>query len=86
VILDIEDNGPGLSAEQQQMIFEPFFTTKVKGPGLGMSIVQRILHAHGGDIQIAEPVQSGARFLIRLGKQELAFDDECTGSRESVDA
>jgi hypothetical protein len=86
VILDIEDNGPGLSAEQQQMIFEPFFTTKVKGTGLGMSIVQRILHAHGGDIQIAEPVQSGARFLIRLGKQELAFDDECTGSRESVDA
>ncbi|MFG0266621.1 MAG: ATP-binding protein [Rhodopirellula sp. JB055] len=86
VILDIEDNGPGLSPEQQQMIFEPFFTTKVKGTGLGMSIVQRILHAHGGDIQVAEPTQSGARFLIRLEKQELAIGDECTGSRESIDA
>ncbi|WDQ14857.1 ATP-binding protein [Rhodopirellula sp. P2] len=86
VFLDFEDNGPGLSPEQQQMVFEPFFTTKVKGTGLGMSIVQRIVHAHGGMIRIAQPTQCGARFLIRLGKHELTLEDDCTGSRESSNA
>ncbi|KLU05242.1 two-component signal transduction [Rhodopirellula islandica] len=86
VLLDFEDNGPGLSPEQRQMVFEPFFTTKVKGTGLGMSIVQRIVHAHGGVIQIAEPKQCGARFVIRFGKHEATLEDDCTGSRESSNA
>ncbi|WP_246146451.1 ATP-binding protein [Rubripirellula lacrimiformis] len=73
VQLDIRDNGPGLCAEQRQKLFEPFYTTKSRGTGLGMSIVQRIIDAHHGDIQVGEPTDRGARFLIRLGKQKAVF-------------
>lgn len=48
--VDVCDNGPGLTPEQQARIFEPFFTTKTKGTGLGMSIVRRIVDAHGGQV------------------------------------
>jgi hypothetical protein len=64
VLLAIEDEGPGLTAQQAQRIFEPFFTTKAKGTGLGMAIVQRIVHSHGGSIAAASP--RGARIEIRL--------------------
>ncbi|TWU46132.1 Globin-coupled histidine kinase [Rubripirellula tenax] len=77
ILLDIEDNGPGLNFEQREKLFEPFYTTKTRGTGLGLSIVQRIVEAHGGQIQIAEPSSCGARFLIRLDKHESAFGNSC---------
>ncbi|PHQ32250.1 ATP-binding protein [Rhodopirellula bahusiensis] len=83
--LDYSDNGPGLSAEQQQKLFDPFFTTKVKGTGLGMSIVQRIIEAHGGDIRVVKPVHCGARFRIRLGKDD-AIQNACSGESKSLHA
>lgn len=69
----IRDNGPGLTAEQQQRIFEPFFTTKTRGTGLGMAIVKQIVDAHGGDIA-ARNARAGAEFAITLpvGSQGLA--------------
>jgi PAS domain S-box-containing protein len=60
----IADQGPGLSAEQQVRIFEPFFTTKAKGTGLGMAIVQRIVHSHEGTIEATSP--RGAQIEITL--------------------
>jgi len=45
VCIAVLDNGPGLTAEQQQRIFEPFFTTKAKGTGLGMAIAKSIIKA-----------------------------------------
>lgn len=50
-VIAIEDNGPGLSADQVR-IFEPFFTTKEKGTGLGLAITHRIVTDHGGDISV----------------------------------
>ncbi len=84
VLLDIQDNGPGLCAEQRQKLFEPFFTTKSRGTGLGMSIVQRIVDAHGGDIQIAEPDGSGARFLLRLPKFSGAMGTSCPSQKQVI--
>jgi hypothetical protein len=84
ILLDIEDNGPGLSAEQREKLFEPFFTTKSRGTGLGMSIVQRIVDAHGGDIQIADPNGRGARFLIRLPKHSAALGTGCQARRDRM--
>ncbi len=46
ILIAIRDQGPGLTAEQQQRIFEPFFTTKSKGTGLGMAIAQRVVQSH----------------------------------------
>jgi hypothetical protein len=62
----VRDNGPGLSAEQQQRIFEPFFTTKTKGTGLGMAIAQRIVEAHGGRIAVGTSPGPGAEIQLLL--------------------
>jgi signal transduction histidine kinase len=54
VVVEIADNGPGISAEVQPHIFEPFFTTKGvgEGTGLGLDTVQRIVRKHRGNIQV----------------------------------
>ena len=54
VVVEIADNGPGISPEVQPHIFEPFFTTKGvgEGTGLGLDAVQRIVKKHRGSIQV----------------------------------
>jgi signal transduction histidine kinase len=54
VVVEIGDNGPGISAAVQPHIFEPFFTTKGvgEGTGLGLDTVQRIVKKHRGNIQV----------------------------------
>ena len=64
----IRDNGPGLNAEQRQKIFVPFYTTKVRGTGLGMAIVKRIVETHGGQISVGDSVGAGAAIAITLPK------------------
>jgi PAS domain S-box-containing protein len=66
IAIAIQDQGPGLSPEQQRRIFEPFFTTKAKGTGLGMAIAQRIVHSHQGEISARSP--GGAEIEIKLPK------------------
>ena len=54
VVVEIGDNGPGISPDIQSHIFEPFFTTKGvgEGTGLGLDTVQRIVKKHRGNIQV----------------------------------
>ncbi len=54
VVVEIGDNGPGISPEIRSHIFEPFFTTKAvgEGTGLGLDTVQRIVRKHKGNIQV----------------------------------
>jgi signal transduction histidine kinase len=54
VVVEIGDNGPGISPEIKSHIFEPFFTTKAvgEGTGLGLDSVQRIVRKHSGNIQV----------------------------------
>jgi signal transduction histidine kinase len=54
VVVEIGDNGPGISPEVKPHIFEPFFTTKGvgEGTGLGLDTVQRIVRKHRGNIQV----------------------------------
>jgi signal transduction histidine kinase len=65
----VQDNGPGLNAEQQQRIFDPFFTTKTKGTGLGMAIAKRIVEAHAGRIAVGPGSGGGAEILITLPRE-----------------
>jgi signal transduction histidine kinase len=67
VVVEIGDNGPGISPEIKSHIFEPFFTTKGvgEGTGLGLDTVQRIVKKHRGNIQVSsEP--GDTRFQIWL--------------------
>jgi signal transduction histidine kinase len=54
VVVEIGDNGAGISSDAQAHIFEPFFTTKGvgEGTGLGLDTVQRIVKKHHGTIQV----------------------------------
>jgi len=67
VVVEIADNGPGISPEVKGHIFEPFFTTKGvgQGTGLGLDTVQRIVKKHRGNVQVnSQP--GDTRFLVFL--------------------
>ena len=66
-MVEIGDNGPGISPEVKPHIFEPFFTTKGvgQGTGLGLDTVQRIIKKHSGSIQV-ESQPGDTRFQVWL--------------------
>ena len=68
VCIKIQDNGKGISKEDQKHIFEPFFTTKnaVKGVGLGLSVVYGIIQNHNGSIKVESKINEGTTFIIEL--------------------
>jgi signal transduction histidine kinase len=70
VWVSVSDTGGGIPQEQINRIFEPFYTTKKKGSGLGLMIVQRIVRAHGGKIEIESHVGRGSTFRICLPLHE----------------
>lgn len=68
VVVEIEDNGPGMPEKVKQRIFEPFFTTKAvgKGTGLGLSIVYSIIENHKGTLEVVTEEGQGTTFIISL--------------------
>ena len=62
--ITVRDNGPGVPPERRQEIFKPYFTTHQKGTGLGLAVVQQIIHAHGWEIQCLPNTPQGAAFRI----------------------
>jgi two-component system, sporulation sensor kinase E len=70
VWVSVADTGGGIPQEQITRIFEPFYTTKKKGTGLGLMIVQRIVRAHGGKIEVESRVGRGTTFRIWLPSHE----------------
>jgi PAS domain S-box-containing protein len=70
VWISVADTGGGILPEQISRIFEPFYTTKKRGSGLGLMIVQRIVRAHGGKIELESRVGRGTTFRIWLPLHE----------------
>ena len=70
VWVSVADTGGGIPQEQINRIFEPFFTTKKRGTGLGLMIVQRIVRAHEGRIELESHVGRGTTFRIWLPLHE----------------
>jgi signal transduction histidine kinase len=62
--IEISDNGPGVPPENRSEIFKPYFTTHPEGTGLGLSVVQQIILAHGWEIQCLPNEPAGALFRI----------------------
>jgi PAS domain S-box-containing protein len=70
VWISVSDTGGGIPQEQINRIFEPFYTTKKQGSGLGLMIVQRIVRAHNGRIEVDSHVGRGTTFKIWLPLHE----------------
>ena len=66
IIVQIDDNGLGISEDKVEEIFEAFHTTKAKGMGLGLAISKLIIESHRGRLWAENNPKSGARFLISL--------------------
>jgi PAS domain S-box-containing protein len=64
VMIEVEDDGPGMDAETRRHVFEPFFTTKQRGHGLGLAAVLGIVRAHGGGIRVISAPGTGTKFQL----------------------
>ncbi len=64
-LIDISDNGSGISEENQKKLFTPYFTTKTKGTGLGLAMVKQIIDMHEGTINY-ETSAKGTTFHVML--------------------
>ena len=66
LVFTVQDNGPGVLAEDLPRIFEPFYSTKAKGTGLGLAIAKDVVRAHGGTISAVNRKGGGACFTVSL--------------------
>jgi two-component system, sporulation sensor kinase E len=71
--ISFEDNGTGIPIEDMAHITEPYFTSKKAGTGLGLFIVQRILHEHGGHLELLSQPGRGttARIVLPLAERRV---------------
>jgi two-component system osmolarity sensor histidine kinase EnvZ len=66
VLVNVDDDGPGIAAEQREDVFRPFQSGSASGTGLGLTIARDIVRAHGGDISLEDSPLGGLRARVRL--------------------
>ncbi|MBD3920369.1 GHKL domain-containing protein [Paenibacillus sp. PR3] len=66
VVVEVQDTGEGIRAQDMKQIFNPFFTTKVEGTGLGLPICKKIVQDHGGEIEVSSSPGLGTTFSVSL--------------------
>ena len=66
VRVTITDTGCGIPPENLPKLFDPYFTTKVRGFGLGLATVERVIQEHGGHIFVASEPETGTSFTLSL--------------------
>jgi PAS domain S-box-containing protein len=67
VLIEVEDNGAGISQEDHGRVFDGFFSTKgAEGTGLGLLVVQKVAREHGGDVSFDSAPGRGSTFRVRL--------------------
>jgi signal transduction histidine kinase len=70
LVLEVEDNGPGIPQPIQEKVLQPFFSTKEEGTGLGLSIAARIVEEHGGWMELRSREGQGATFTVTLPRRD----------------
>jgi len=82
VVIDVEDDGPGMTAEQAQRVFERFYRADAArnrasgGTGLGLAIVAGLVSAHGGTVSVRTAPGQGADFQVKLPLSPDALPDD----------
>jgi signal transduction histidine kinase len=66
VVLEVQDDGEGIAAEQIPRIFEPHFSTRSSGTGLGLAIVRRLVEGWGGDVRAESEPGSGTTIRVAI--------------------
>lgn len=76
LIVDVDDDGPGIPVHQRELVFKPFARLDKSrhrasgGYGLGLSIVKRIVDWHGGEVRVEQSPWGGARFRVILPREQ----------------
>jgi two-component system NtrC family sensor kinase len=85
VVLEVEDNGPGISAENLPRVFDPFFTTRTEGEGtgLGLAVVHGIVTSYNGNLEVESSEGRGTLFRVSF---PIAYDEPAEASAESAAA
>ncbi len=65
-VIEVTDNGSGISEEARERLFDPFFTTKSSGTGLGLAIAKQIVERHDGSIEIDSDTANGTTFRVHI--------------------
>ena len=88
VVLEVNDDGPGVPADVQTKIFDPFFTTKPvgKGTGLGLTVAYALVQEHGGRIRIESEPGQGASFFVEFPTDGNSSDPQPKAARRAVSA
>ena len=82
VEIRVADRGPGIPRDEQAYIFDPFFRGKravqdqIHGSGLGLSLVKKIVAAHGGSVSVHSEEGRGTEFVVRLSAAADVYQDE----------
>ncbi len=71
-VLEVSDNGVGMTSETQQKIFDPFFTTKKTGHGLGLAALLGIIRGHKGGLIVYSELGKGTNFKVVFPAETLA--------------
>jgi PAS domain S-box-containing protein len=74
LLIDVEDDGPGIPAERRAQIFQPFFTTRARGTGLGLALVARTIQDMGGTVEVVDGPRGGACFRLKLPLETAASE------------
>jgi signal transduction histidine kinase len=73
VLVTFVDSGSGISKPDLPNVFDPFFTSKMSGPGMGLTIVHRIVTRHSGEVEITSVPGEGTTVTISLPKTQDKF-------------
>jgi len=71
IVIEVEDDGPGIDPNTLDRIFDPYFTTKDDGHGLGLATARSIIERHGGSLTAQSTLGEGATFRISLPSTDI---------------
>jgi two-component system sensor histidine kinase HydH len=86
LVLEVHDDGPGISDEARSRLFDAFFTTRSSGMGIGLAVVKRIVDEHGWRIEVDSKQGRGATFRVCMQSDRSEADPSSRPARPSSDA